>query len=311
MPAKTSDSIADPADREQVRKDIQRLRQDGGGALSQQGALEVFIAPADAIPGVLHDIGRLREISFREVGEGSGKGLDLDEYDQHYLHLFLWDNDAEKVAGAYRVGRTDLILAEHGPRGLYCSTLFEFEQAFLDHLTPGLELGRSFVAPDYQRSLGALLALWKGLGRFIARDPRYAKLFGPVSISQDYTSISKNLIVRYLREEKRDKSLAAFVHPTNPYREEMPLEISPRLESIEQVSARVAESEPDGKGVPVLLRQYLKLNATLLEFNVDPKFANCLDALVMVDLRSAPTAMLKRYMGRAAYRSFVQETALG
>lgn len=298
-------SIAEPANREQVSEEVARLRRDG--ALSEQGSLEVFIAPADAIPGILHDIGRLWEISFREVGEGSGKELDHDEYDLHYLHLFLWDKSADAVAGAYRVGRTDLILAEHGPQGLYCSTLFEFERAFLDHLNPALELGRSFVAPDYQRSLGALLVLWKGLGQFVARYPRYTKLFGPVSISQDYTTISKDLIVRYLREEKRDKSLAAYVHPTNPYRDEMPQEISPRLESIEQVSARVAESEPDGKGVPVLLRHYLKLNATLLEFNVDPEFANCLDALVMVDLRSAPAAMLKRYMGKAAYRSFVAE----
>jgi len=117
--------------------------------------------------------------------------------------------------------------------------------------------------------------------------------------------------VRYLREEKRDESLASFVHPTNPYCEDMPMEISPRLESIEQVSARVAATEPDGKGVPVLLRQYLKLNATLLEFNVDPQFRDCLDALLMVDLRAAPTAILKRYMGRTAYRRFTQESAMG
>lgn len=299
-------SIAAPHDREEVHEEVQRLRQDGAGALSTQGPLEVFIAPADAIPGVLHDIGRLREICFREVGEGSGKELDLDDYDRHYLHLFLWDRETGEVAGAYRVGRTDLLLSEHGPGGLYCSTLFEFEAAFLDHLNPGLELGRSFVAPRYQRSLGALMALWKGIGCFVAKYPRYAKLFGPVSISQDYTPLSKNLIVRYLREAKRHESLAPFVHPNNPYHEEMPLEISPRLESIEQVSALVSETEPDGKGVPVLLRQYLKLNATLLEFNVDPSFANCLDALVMVDLRSAPTAILKRYMGREGYQSFMQ-----
>lgn len=305
MSVPPADPIAPPADRSEVREEIANLRRGGSGALSKQGSLEVFISPAEAIPSVLHDIGRLREISFREVGEGSGQGIDLDEFDRHYLHLFLWDRDAEELAGAYRVGRTDLLLAEHGPRGLYCSTLFDFEQAFLDHLTPGLELGRSFVARGYQRSLGALMALWKGIGQFVARYPRYAKLFGPVSISEAYTPISKDLIVHYLRREKRDPSLASFVHPNNPYLEAMPEEISPRLESIEQVSARVAQTEPDGKGVPVLLRQYLKLNATLLEFNVDPTFANCLDALLMVDLRTAPAAILKRYMGKEAYLNFV------
>ena len=113
--------------------------------------------------------------------------------------------------------------------------------------------------------------------------------------------------MRYLREARCDEELSPFVEPHNPYQDDLPTDISPRLESIEQVSARVAEVEPDGKGVPVLLRQYLKLNATLLEFNVDPEFANCLDALLMVDLRTAPGAVLKRYMGAKAYGRFMQE----
>lgn len=299
--------IARPADPAEVRAEVDRLRMDG--PLSCQGGLEVHVAPAEAIPATLHEIGRLREICFRAVGEGTGKPLDLDRFDRHYLHLFLWDPEAAEIAGAYRVGRTDLLLAEHGPTGLYCSTLFEFGQDFLDHLNPGLELGRSFVAPGYQRSMGALLALWKGVGRFVARYPRYAKLFGPVSISQEYTPISQNLIVRFLREKRRDRSLAGFVRPTNPYEEGMPAAISPRLESIEQVSARVAEVEPDGKGIPVLLRQYLKLNATLLEFNVDPEFSNCLDALLMVDLRGAPSRMVKRYLGATGYADFCRAQA--
>lgn len=307
MSAEHQSKIAEPADKECVLGEIRSLREGGSGPLSQQGTLEAFIAPADAIPAILHEIGRLREISFREVGEGSGKALDLDDFDRHYLHLFLWDSEGEEIAGAYRVGRTDLILAEHGSQGLYTSTLFEFEQAFLDHLTPGLELGRSFVAPNYQKSLGSLLALWKGIGCFVARYPRYANLFGPVSISHDYTPISKDLMVRFLRAKKRHESLSPYVHPNNPYDVMMPADISPRLESIEQVSARVAQTEPDGKGVPVLLRQYLKLNATLLEFNVDPQFANCLDALLMVDLRVAPEVMMKRYMGKEAYARFMQE----
>lgn len=308
MPSSFPVPIASPADPSEVRDEIGALRHDG--VLAHQGSLEVYISPAGVIPAVLHEIGRLREWTFREVGEGSGQALDLDDFDQHYLHLFLWDSEAEEVAGAYRVGRTDVLLAEHGPAGLYCSTLFDFEQAFLDHLNPGLELGRSFVAPPYQRSLGALMALWKGIGCFVARHPHYSKLFGPVSISQDYTPLSKNLIVRFLREEKRNPSLSPFVHPNNPYHEEIPEEISPHLESIEQVSARVAEAEPDGKGVPVLLRQYLKLNATLLEFNVDPKFANCLDALLMVNLRNAPVPILKRYMGAEAYEQFERASAI-
>ena len=301
--------VAEPADRGRLQAEVEGLRVNGA-VLMRQGGLEVLIAPAKAIPEILHEIGRLREISFRLVGEGSGKALDLDRFDQHYLHLFLWNEASGEVIGAYRLGRTDLVLAEHGPSGLYCSTLFNFERAFLDHLNPGLELGRSFVVPGYQRSFAALMALWKGISCFVTRYPRYARLFGPVSISQDYTPLSRGLIVRFLREARRDEEFSPFIEPHNPYKDELPVGISPRLESLEQVSARVAEVEPDGKGVPVLLRQYLKLNATLLEFNVDPEFANCLDALLMVDLRTAPGVVLKRYMGVKAYTRFMQEAVL-
>jgi len=140
----------------------------------------------------LLEIGRLREITFRNVGEGTGKERDLDRFDEYYGHLFLWDREKRTIAGGYRLGRTDLILAEFGFEGLYLSTLCEVEKPLLDYLTPGLELGRSWVGPNYQRSLHALLGLWKGIGQFVVRYPRYHRLFGAVSTSDDYTSISQN-----------------------------------------------------------------------------------------------------------------------
>ena len=303
--------IAPPADAAQVRREVARLRP--SGLLAAQGSLEVLLGRAGELPGVLHEIGRQREMAFRIVGEGTGKPLDLDAFDEHYLHLFLWDCKEERIGGAYRVGRTDVILKNMGPTGLYCSTLFEFEDPFLDHLTPGLELGRSFVTVDYQRSLGSLLALWKGLATYVARNPRYGKLFGPVSISGNYTTLSQNLMVKFMRENKREAALAPYVHPFHPFSLQPSSygDISSRLECIEQVSARVADVEPDGKGVPILLKHYLKLNATLLEFNVDPGFANCLDALVLIDLHRTPDRLLGRYMGRTALRKFREESAAG
>ena len=299
--------IAAPADPAAVAAEIARL----DSPLASQGRFDVFLAPADAIPQVLHEIGRLREVSFRAVGEGSGKALDLDAFDRTYLHLFLWDRDARAIAGAYRLGRTDTLLAEFGADGLYTSTLFQLGEPFLDHLTPGLELGRSFVAPDYQKSIHPLGLLWRGIGRFVVRYPRYARLFGPVSISDDYSPISQELIVRFLRESRRDARFADSVRPRNPYPGGLPApgDISARLGSIEEVSAAVARIEPDGKGVPVLLRQYLKLNATLLEFNVDPDFANVLDALVLADLRDAPDEVLIRDMGADGLAAFRAATA--
>lgn len=299
--------VAAPAPLAAVLAEIAAL----GEPLASQARFDVFLANADAIPNVLHEIGRLREQCFRAVGEGSGKALDLDRFDHSYLHLFLWDREGQAIAGGYRLGRTDTLLAEFGRDGLYTSTLFQFSDAFLDHLSPGLELGRSFVAPAYQKSIHPLGLLWRGIGRFVVRYPRYAKLFGPVSISNDYSPISQELIVRFMRAQQRDVGLHGAVVPLHPYTGK-PLEneeISQRLGSIEEVSAAIARIEPDGKGVPVLLRQYLKLNATLLEFNVDPDFADVLDALVLVDLRNAPDEVLIRYMGADGLVAFREATA--
>ena len=252
----------------------------------------------------MYEAGRLREATFRDVGEGTGKELDLDEFDAHYLHLFLWDPKCCQVAGGYRMGRTDTIMAEFGPAGLVTASCFEFEPPFLEFLNPGLDLGRAFVALDYQKSMYPLALLWKGIGAFIVRYPRYHKLFGCVSISDDYTRISQDIMVRYMRRSHNNTILARWVHPRQAY-QEIPGgdDVSMRLQSIEQVSAHIADAEPDGKGVPVLLRQYLKLNATLLGFNVDPAFNNTLDALVLVDLRETPTRMLQRYLGKEGCRA--------
>ena len=299
--------VADPAETTEILTEIRHLRQ--RGPLASQGKLEVFLAAAWEIPSILHEIGRLREIAFRAVGEGSGKAIDLDRFDASYLHLFLWDREAQQVAGGYRLGCTDVLLASGGTSSLYTSTLFHFEQPFLDYLKPALELGRSFVAPDYQKSIYPLALLWRGIGRFVAERPRYCRLFGPVSISHDYSSISQDLIVRFMREQRLDRELSRWVKPFNAYQALPPgEEISTRLHSIEEVSAAVSNVEPDGKGVPVLLRQYLKLNATLLEFNVDPDFSNVLDAFVLVDLREAPAAVLTRYMGEDGYHHFISSS---
>ena len=166
--------------------------------LAQSGAQSVWQATAEQIPHVLREIGRLRELSFRAANEGTGKSMDLDRFDDHYLHLFIWNAEAAEIVGAYRVGATDRILERHGRQGLYSSTLFDSRMEFFRRLGPALELGRSFVRPEYQRSYSPLLLLWKGIGSFIARHPRYRTLFGPVSISRDYSDLSRRLIATTL-----------------------------------------------------------------------------------------------------------------
>ena len=287
-------------------EDIARI--DESGPLATQGRLDVYLAPADAIPNVLLEIGRLREITFRSVGEGTGKSRDLDRYDDYYLHLFLWDRERQGLAGGYRLGRTDLILAEFGFEGLYTSSICECDQTLLDYLNPGLELGRSWVLPDYQRSLHSLLGLLKWIGQFVSRYPRYHKLFGAVSTSDDYTSISQNLMIRFLRRTKTNRTWSAAMRALFPVKD-APEDLSATFSSIEEVSAQVATQEPDGKGVPVLLRQYFKMNATLLDFAYNPHFQHCLEAMVLVDLCEAPQLLLKKYMGKEGHARFAANVA--
>jgi len=294
--------IADPVLREDLLADLAGIA--ANGRVAVQGPLDVYLAPADAIPNVLKEIGRLREVTFRAVGEGSGRDRDLDRFDDYYLHLFLWDRERQCLAGGYRLGRTNLILAEFGFEGLFSSTLCEFDASFLESLNPALELGRSWVLPDYQRSLPSLFGLWKGIAAFVVRFPRYHKLFGAVSISDDYTAISQSLIVQYLRRDKLDLDWKGAVRPLLPFRDEAG-EMPGEFASVEAVSAEVARHEPDGKGIPVLLRQYFKMNATLLEFVYDPNFQHCLDAMVLVDLHRSPGSLLQKYMGREGYVSFI------
>jgi putative hemolysin len=277
--------------------------------LTASAGLEVYHARARQIPSLLQEIGRLREVSFRAAGEGTGRALDLDLFDEYYEHLFLWNPATREVVGAYRLGDADRICARFGKRGLYTSTLFEFREPLLELLNPALELGRSFVRAEYQKSFAALLMLWKGIGEYVARNPRYGVLFGAVSISSDYGVLSREMLVEYLRRHSYELRLAHLVRARRPFRHRhgvraLGTELA-ALGDIETLSGLLSDLEPDGKGVPILLRQYLKLGGRLLGFNVDPAFANSIDCLIMVDLRETDPRVLARYMGREAARSFL------
>jgi putative hemolysin len=268
----------------------------------------VYCAPAARIPQVLHEIGRLRELTFRAVGEGTGQALDLDRFDAYYDHLFVWDPARSAVVGAYRIGRIDEIRRNSGRGSLYIESLFELLDPFVAILGPALELGRSFVRPEYQKSFAPLLALWRGIGEYVGREPRYARLIGPVSISAAYDGVSRELLVRYARRHHFDPLLASMVRPRHPFRPVPGLatlgaELG-TLQGIEALSELLSEREPDGKGVPVLLRQYLKLGGRILGFNIDPQFGHCIDFLTLVDLRRSPHAALARYMRPESLQRF-------
>jgi putative hemolysin len=277
--------------------------------LLRQGPFRVAFSYAPQTPFLLQEIGRLREGTFRLVGEGTGKELDIDIYDSYYLHLFVFKEDSREIIGAYRLGQTDRVLSRMGRKSLYTQTLFTFHPAFFQKVHPGLELGRSFVRPEYQKSYQALLLLWKGIGRFVARYPRYRFLFGPVSISNDYKIPSKMLMVIYLNQTRFLPEWARWVKPKKPFavkRDRWMEEAACRLlNTIEEVSEWISEWEERGQGVPVLLKQYLKLGGGILGFNVDPKFNGALDGLILVDLLRADRRMLEKYMGREGLEGFL------
>lgn len=288
-----------PIDENLIEKEIASLSE--SACMIKGDKISVYCAEAWQIPWTLLEIGRLREETFREVGEGTGKSVDTDEFDQYYLHMFMWDAENKKIAGAYRIGRTDKIMNSLGVQGLYASTLFKIKRELIDRISPALEMGRSFVASQYQKKRSTLAILWRGIGEYLNRNPHYRVLYGPVSISAQYNSISKDLMVQFLMERKTSEELAKFVKAKNPPKVSMKsVDIKALMEGaadIDHVSALVSEVEIDNKGIPTLLKHYLKLDGELLAFNVDNEFGSCIDGLIMVDLLKTDPKLLKSYMG--------------
>jgi len=307
LPRRPQEDIPPALPKELLRCDIHALPADR--CLAQNAELAVYAAQAPEVPHLLQEVGRLREITFRAAGEGTGKCMDLDRFDRYYWHLLLWNKATHDLVGAYRAGNTAEIVSQHGVGGLYTSTLFRYGREFFDRLGPALELGRSFVRPEYQRQYAPLLLLWKGIARFVVRHPETPVLFGAVSISNTYNRASRELIYRFFESRKHEDSLAQLVEPRRPFRAGRlrPWDcraVGRALRDLDQLSEPIADVELDGKGLPILLKQYAKVGGKLLGFNVDRKFANVLDGLVVVDLRQTEPAVLERYMGKDAVSAF-------
>ena len=284
-----------------LAEEVARIPKDR--CLAESGELAVYVGTAREMPHLLHEVGRLRELTFRKVGEGTGKSRDLDPFDDYYRHIVLWHKTKQELVGAYRAGDTAEILAERGISGLYTSTLFHYDERVFQKLGPAMELGRSFVRPEYQRQYAPLLLLWKGIARMVARRPQIPVLFGAVSISNAYNEASRELIYRFFEARMHEDELAGLIEPRRPFRPAALRRwdcrgMSQVLRDLDELSQPITDVEADGKGLPILLRQYAKVGGKLLGFNVDRKFSNVLDGLVVVDLRKTEAAVLERYMGR-------------
>ncbi|MCH2152574.1 MAG: lysophospholipid acyltransferase family protein [Phycisphaerales bacterium] len=279
--------------------------------LVDSGNLTVYLARGKQIPNILREIGRLRELTFRAVGEGSGNELDLDRFDRAYRHLFIWNHEEQEIVGAYRLGLTDEIMRMGGVRGLYTWTLFDFDERFLKELGPAVELGRSFIRPEYQRSFKPLMLLWRGISRFICLKPKYRYFFGVVSISNEYAAASQRLMTDFVSSTRMVDDFQSLIAPRTPHQPKhvRHWDMAPfRLACTElsDVEELVRDIENDRQGVPILLKQYLKLNAKLITFfNVDPEFSDVIDGMMLVDFLDVDRRIQNWYFGKdeaAAFR---------
>lgn len=263
-------------------------------------AYAVYIAPFDRLGVVMDAIGQAREYTFREAGEGTGNSSDVDQFDPYYLHVFVWDKHRLRIVGGYRLGRVNEIVARCGIDGLYARTLYSLDLEYLKKLGNPLELGRSFVHPDYQRKPAALDLLWRGIGRYVASHPEFDTLFGAVSISNEHSDIARALISECMLESfQAEQKFLKNVEPVAP------LSVSGKVWSREMlatlchvplVNKLVGCCDP-GEALPILLRHYLSLNGKFVCFSVNKAFNDSLDGLILVDLSKVPEKYMKRYLG--------------
>jgi len=307
LPRKAQEPIVSAVPPSLVLSDITALPPDR--LLTETNEFAVYAARAPEMPHLLEELGRLREVTFRAAGEGTGKRTDIDEFDAYYWHLLLWNREQRELVGAYRAGNTDEIIRAHGIKGLYTNSVFRYDERLFLKIGSALELGRSFIRTEYQKQYAPLLLLWKGIARFIARHPETPVLFGAVSISNEYSRLSREMIVRYFESREDGREFADLIQPRTPFR-------TPRLRrwdcrafcnalhNLDELAEPISDLEEDGKGLPILIKQYAKLGGKLVGFNLDRKFSDVVDGLVIVDLRQTDPDVLGRYMGKEGYAAF-------
>lgn len=286
-----ADVIIPPVPKDLLISDIYQLND--RNKILEYKQFNVFCAETKHIPNVIYEIGRLREETFRLVGEGSSRSVDLDFFDIYYEHLFIWDNLENEIVGAYRIGKGADIIKHYGIKGFYISSLFKFREEIEPILKQSIELGRSFICKRYQRQHLPLFLLWKGILMFLLKNEEYRYLTGPVSISNNYSRLSKSLIVEFMKLNHFDNSIAQYIKPKKKYKiakNELPdiaTLINQKSLNLTVLDKLVGDIESDLK-IPVLLKKYLSLNAKIVGFNIDPKFNNCLDGLILLDVFDIP-----------------------
>ncbi|QYJ69192.1 GNAT family N-acyltransferase [Flavobacterium litorale] len=297
---KSPKQIAMPANHDKILAEVDELRENDYRLLQSKN-YEVFFVSADKIPNILHEIGRLREITFRAVGEGTNESLDLDLYDKYYHHMFLWDDATKQIAGAYRMGLGSEIYKKHGVDGFYLHDLFRFEPELYDMLSKSIEMGRAFIINEYQQKPMPLFLLWKGIVHTTLRYPEHKFLIGGVSISNQFSDFSKSLMIEFMKSHYYDPYIAQYVHPKKEYKVKLKdadkdFVFNETESDLNKFDKIIEEVEPGNLRLPVLIKKYIKQNAKVIAFNVDPLFNNSVDGLMYIRIADLPESTVKPVM---------------
>lgn len=284
-----------PVPKEIMCSEIRRLP--GSYELFRNQKFAIYCVPFLYIPNIIKEIGRLREITFREVGEGTNQSCDLDEFDLYYWQLFIWDTENQAIVGGYRAGLGKEIMAKFGKKGFYTRSLFRMDDKLKPLLYESIELGRSFVVSEYQRKPMSLYLLWKGIMLFLQKHCEYRYLIGAVSITDRYSSVTKQLLVDFIRNNYFDQELSKLIKPRKAF--------TPVLNNIEtnllteevldinHLELLIKDIETPATRIPVLLKKYLQMGGKIAAFNVDPAFNNSLDGFLVLDIAAIPKDIIR------------------
>lgn len=316
--ATKAETIIPPIGKEILAQEIAQLPENA--LLADNNPLCVYCLRKKDAPNVLKEIGRLREITFRDVGEGSGKACDLDEFDENYFQLVLWDKEKSQIAGGYRIGKIDELFDKNGADGIYLNSIFRIKERLLEDISDySLELGRSYVVKEYQRSYQPLLMLWTGIAQFVVQEDnkKYKYLIGPVSISSELQDTSKTLIVAFLEQNNLAQNLQDLAKPKHKFHGDSQANDYFKkynhtfaVEGMREINDAVTELEKGKGGIPILFKHYLKMGARMLAFNVDPDFSNVLDCLMVTDLTQTDRHLLTKYMGKEKIKEYLAYHAI-
>lgn len=297
---KAPKQIVKPANQDKILEEIEKLKK-GDNILLTSKNYTVFFTTTEKIPNILHEIGRLREITFRAIGEGTNKSIDLDKYDNYYHHMFLYDEDTQQIAGAYRMGLGSHIYKKYGMEGFYLNELFKFEPELFDFMSKSIEMGRAFIIEEYQQKPMPLFLLWKGIVHTTLRYPEHKNLIGGVSISNKFSDFSKSLMIEFMKSHYYDPYIAQYITPKLEYKVKLKdadkdFVFNGTSSDLNKFDKIIDEVEPGSLRLPVLIKKYIKQNARVVAFNVDPLFNNAVDGLMYIRIADIPDSTVKPVM---------------